>query len=595
MEQETGQPVVTAKDAQDLQQLVTGAVESAAELAEGTDDVEEKGDEAVNRREWKELFESRILQRGSAYYKEGAVETLWREGGVVKAVVLGSKRYRVEIDLEDGQIEGWSCNCPYASDGTPCKHLAAVFYALNDDDDGRKEIVSHTEQRPIRELIQELNLEQAHALLLRLAEQNRETAGQIWMAAEPPSQQQIQYWEKRIDRLLERAAGRYGYIEYDWAWDTMCQLDDFLSDTAEHLRAVGYIWEAFQLTGYGFQAAAQCDMDDSDGGLTMLAETCHDLWSGQINAATPELRRRMYQWFQHTWHTSDGLCQELLWEAQQELFHDPEFLQSNIDQLDRMIQDEQVRQDQRYSRLPQLVLQKLERMEELGLPQKKVQQVEREHWALPDIRRRVISRLLKEKRYTEAESLLRQSKKLDREWPSLVSRHSQELIGLYEKTGQAEKLLEELQFQVLQCGQRDLTYVKKFKEKFPPDQWTGLRERLLAEKTLYGNLREELLEMEGLYGRLMDRVAALKSLQALDRWENVLRPRVPERMRDAYIRCLEIQMRLASDRKQYAAAIAYLKKLRIYPGSKDSELARRWRRAYPRRRSMLDELRKAGY
>ena len=64
MEQETGQPVVTAKDAQDLQQLVTGAVESAAELAEGTDDVEEKGDEAVNRREWKELFESRILQRG---------------------------------------------------------------------------------------------------------------------------------------------------------------------------------------------------------------------------------------------------------------------------------------------------------------------------------------------------------------------------------------------------------------------------------------------------------------------------------------------------------------------------------------------------
>ena len=118
---------------------------------------------------------------------------------------------------------------------------------------------------------------------------------------------------------------------------------------------------------------------------------------------------------------------------------------------------------------------------------------------------------------------------------------------------------------MFQCGQRDLTYVKKLKEQFSPDQWPGLRERLLAEKTLSGNLREELLEMEGLYGRLMDRVAALESLQALDRWENVLRPRVPERMRDAYIRCLEIQMRLASDRKQYAAAIAYLKKLRTYP------------------------------
>lgn len=54
---------------------------------------------------------------------------------------------------------------------------------------------------------------------------------------------------------------------------------------------------------------------------------------------------------------------ELLWEAQQELFHDPEFLRSNIAQLDRMIQEEQTRHDQRYSSLPQLVIQNLEQME----------------------------------------------------------------------------------------------------------------------------------------------------------------------------------------------------------------------------------------
>ena len=54
-------------------------------------------------------------------------------------------------------------------------------------------------------------------------------------------------------------------------------------------------------------------------------------------------------------------------------------------------------------------------------------------------------------------------------------------------------------------------------------------------------------------------------------------------------------MRLANDRKQYAAVISYLKKLRTYPDGRDTELARRWRMAYPRRRSMLDELGKAGY
>ena len=547
----------------------------------------------MDRGDWKELFAPHILQRGRAYYREGAVETLQREGGIVKAAVLGSERYRVEIDLEDGQIAGWSCDCPYALDGTPCKHLAAVFYEL--DDNSGKEPISQAGQRSIRALIQELNLEQAHALLLRLAERDEETADQIRLAAEPPSKQQLRHWEKRIDRLLSRAAGRYGYIEYDRAWDTMCQLDDLLSDTAGRLLASGCVWEAFSLTGYGFRAAAQCEMDDSDGGLTMLAETCHDLWSAQIEAAGPGLRCRMYQWFQDACQISDDLCQELLWGAQQELFHESEFLRSNIAQLDRMIQEEQAGQEQGYSRLPQLVIQKLEHMEELGLPWGEIQLVEREHWALPDVRRRVISRLLEERRYGEAEPLLRESKEMDREWPGLVSGYSQELISLYEETGQAEKLLEELQFQVFQCVQRDLTYVKKLKEQLPPDQWPELRERLLSGSTLYPEQKDALLELEEMYDRLMEQVVSRESLSALDRWESVLRPRFPEQVQDAYIQCLEAQMRLASNRKQYAATIAYLKKLRADSGQSDRELAERWQAAYPRRRSMLDELRKAGY
>ena len=215
----------------------------------------------------------------------------------------------------------------------------------------------------------------------------------------------------------------------------MCQLDDLLSDTAGQFLASGHVWEAFSLTSYGFRAAVQCEMDDSDGGLTMLTETCHDLWNAPIETVAPELKRRAYQWFQDACRVSDDLCQELLWEAQQELFHDPEFLRSNIAQLDRMIQEEQTRQDQRYSSLPQLVIQNLEQMEELGLPQEEIQQAEREHRDLPDVRRRVISRLSEEKRYNEAEPLLRESKELDRKWPGLVSGYSQELISLYEETG----------------------------------------------------------------------------------------------------------------------------------------------------------------
>lgn len=74
------------------------------------------------------------------------------------------------------------------------------------------------------------------------------------------------------------------------------------------------------------------------------------------------------------------------------------------------------------------------------------------------------------------------------------------------RPGQTEKLLDELQFQVFQCGQHDLAYVKKLKEQTSTSRWPELRERLLAGKTLPGDLREAFLAQEGLYARLMDRV-----------------------------------------------------------------------------------------
>ena len=518
--------------------------------------------EFVNRGEWKALFAPHILQRGLAYYKEGAVNTIAQGEDAVRATVLGSEPYQVEITFRGDRIEHWHCDCPYGEDGTPCKHLAAVFCEL---ESAKQAIQPPARQKSLQE------------------------------GVEPPAPQQLQHWKQKIDRMLRQAADREGYIDYGHAWETMCALEDFLSRTAGQLLASGHPWEAFSLTGYGFRAAARCAMDDSDGGLMMLVESCYGLWRDQIHTAAPELWRRMYRWFRRACRASDDLYRELSWEAQQTLFYEPEFLRSNIAQLDRMIQEERAKPDHGCGRLPQLVIRKLEHMEKLGLPREEVRQVEQEHWALPDVRRRVICRLLEGKRYTEAEALLRESKEMDREWPGLVFGYSQELIGLYEKTDQPEKLLEELQFQVFHCRQQDLTYVKKLKEQTSQSQWPALRERLLSGGTLRPELKDALLEMEEMYDRLMARVASRGSLSALDRWESVLRPRFPEQVQAAYLRCMERQMELASDRKQYAAVIAYLKKLRTCPGGKDIELVRRWQMTYPRRRSMLDELRKAGY
>ena len=61
------------------------------------------------------------------------------------------------------------------------------------------------------------------------------------------------------------------------------------------------------------------------------------------------------------------------------------------------------------------------------------------------------------------------------------------------------------------------------------------------------------------------------------------------------MRCVDSIMRTSYSRNEYARTIAHLKTLCAYPNRPDIQLAERWKAAYPARRAMLDELRKAGY
>lgn len=78
---------------------------------------------------WQTLFKPHILDRGEAYWQQGHVAELHRTPDGIQAVVAGSEDYEVEIELEDGMVCDMYCSCPYAEDGSACKHMAAVLFA----------------------------------------------------------------------------------------------------------------------------------------------------------------------------------------------------------------------------------------------------------------------------------------------------------------------------------------------------------------------------------------------------------------------------------------------------------------------------------
>lgn len=77
---------------------------------------------------WKKLFANQILERGYDYYCENAVENLDISEDMIRADVIGSEDYEVEISLNNKDVTDMYCSCPYASDGRNCKHMAAVLY-----------------------------------------------------------------------------------------------------------------------------------------------------------------------------------------------------------------------------------------------------------------------------------------------------------------------------------------------------------------------------------------------------------------------------------------------------------------------------------
>ncbi|MCR5370026.1 MAG: hypothetical protein K6E83_04900 [Clostridium sp.] len=84
---------------------------------------------------WKHLFEPEILKRGLSCYREGRVFRAAKKGNEYTGVVRGSENYAVKARFHDsGILSSLGCSCPHARNGHFCKHMAALLFAVENED-----------------------------------------------------------------------------------------------------------------------------------------------------------------------------------------------------------------------------------------------------------------------------------------------------------------------------------------------------------------------------------------------------------------------------------------------------------------------------
>ena len=190
--------------------------------------------------------------------------------------------------------------------------------------------------------------------------------------------------------------------------------------------------------------------------------------------------------------------------------------------------------------------------------------------------------------------LLEEGKSANCDKRGLVAEYSEWLMELYERQGQQDKLLTELEYHVFTLSSSGMEMLNRLKKVYTPEQWMEYRERYPSGQKIH---KLELMESEGLWERLMEAVAAADRLSILDRYEAALKKRYSDELLEAYARILMKEAAVVSNRKQYQELAHYLKRLRRYPGGTEraAQLAADWRTRYSRCRAMMEELEKAGF
>ncbi|HBN96186.1 MAG TPA: hypothetical protein DDZ66_07785 [Firmicutes bacterium] len=166
------------------------------------------------------LFRDHILQRGYSYFQDGAVHNLKRDRNQIWATVQGSEDYTVYIELKDDGIEILECSCPYFQDSHNCKHLAAVLYAL-DEEDGELEVRSDLSLS--LEILESLPQEDIIDFFGRELQINEALRTRFLSMYQERGILSESLYLRQIDSVFRFHLGSSGYIEYD-------EVDAFSSD-----------------------------------------------------------------------------------------------------------------------------------------------------------------------------------------------------------------------------------------------------------------------------------------------------------------------------------------------------------------------------
>ena len=534
--------------------------------------------------DWKKIFNPVILERGFDYHQNKKAEILNLSADEVNAVVSGSDDYEVNIYFSDGGIDDMYCDCPYASDGNNCKHMAAVLYLLED-----LQGHSNPHYTDIESLIAGTSPEQIKKFLINAMKYDTGLKEHFIRFIDGENGNiNIAEYKSQLKSLIWQYSDNSGSINWKNVSPFINEAVKLLEECTDSLIEWKRYFEAFEIVSYYYDEILITDLDD-DGDISYFQSVCLEILSAIADASDIKTKHRLFNSAFKKLDTKFDYFTELYFDFIKECFDEEEFLEKMLECSDKIISKNNTSNYER----EKWILYHMELMDKLGYSDEAIELFCQKYRDIIEVRQFLTDRYLKSGDTDKAIAVLKESLELEKDNMYISEGIHLKLKDIYKQQSDKKNYIKELWTILTETTITDKSVYLEFKSLFDGDEWEETREQLYSSMKYQAMLPEYFIE-ENLTDRLANYVFSNNNIYLIEKYESLLIENYSELVLEAYANELNKAAENTADRPTYKRWADKLRHMKTIKGGIETVdmIIDRWRELYCNRRAMMQEINK---
>lgn len=555
---------------------------------------------------FEQLIDETILKRGLEYFEQGYVSEFTTIAvNEYEAIVEGSEDYTVNLIVENDIVVSHSCTCPYDF-GPVCKHeIAVLFYMLQNElnlsenkPKKKKATKKPTVENQIKTILQSLDQDALQKFIIEQCKQDKKFRNYFLVTFGHINQKlDAEFYRNQIKEIVKTASDKHGFID----WHNMKYLIRALESLVEKLESYklsNNFEQAFFLSATLLEEMTKAFdfADDSNGDIGYFVDTAlealHDIVSSDNLDAT--LKKEIFEYCIQIYNKKlfSG------WDWHLGILEVAEKLVESEKEVDVLISCLQKTKDGYETEAAQVTILNL--LQKYKTPAE-VHQFINKNISNYRIREIEIKRAINDKNFEYAKKLCFDGIEVDKiDRPGIVIDWYRYLLKIARLENEVSEIIKQATYLFVNDSRSEEDYFELMRENTPAERWDSDVEKLInhikAQSKNTWNSRSLIRKIyikQQWWNRLFELLKQTESLENIETEEEYLAKDYASELIQMYSNRLKNYVEKFIGREHYQKACRYLRRMKKLGGETEvNSLIEHFRKTYPMRKALLDELNK---